>query len=123
MAQVLCTGTDRSVLEARKLFLTQAGHKVTTATSEFHVLDACVKGKFDVVVIGYAVVPQEKQRILRLARQYCAGAKVLELYSPAQGRCLPDADDWLETPVPTPADLPQRVTELASDPTDSRKIS
>jgi PleD family two-component response regulator len=113
MANVLCTGVDEALLHTRKLILETAGHEVTIALGEQELTAACVKKKFDVVVVGQTVARFEKLRIFRLVRECTPTAKVLELYSPATGRFLPDADDWLVVPADVPADLATRVSTLA----------
>ena len=114
MAFVLCTGTNRTLMQTRAMILERAGHTVIPATEERELVDACSNLTFDVAVIGHSVPPFEKTRVLRLIRQHCPNAKVLELYTAAHGRKLSDADDWLEGPIPHPTDLIERVARLAS---------
>jgi hypothetical protein len=113
MASVLCTGTDESLIKTRKLILERAGHKVVPALGEPQLIEACEKHSIDVAVIGQTIARNEKRRVLRLIRQNCPAAKVLELYSPTTGKVLPDADDWLEVPADVPSDLAERVSKLA----------
>ena len=114
MAIVLCTGTDERVMQTRAMILERAGHTVIPVLGERELIDACSAHTFDVAVIGHSVPPFEKQRVLRLIRQHCPNAKVLELYTTSQGRKLSDADDWLEGAIPHPNDLIERVSTLAS---------
>ena len=114
MAHVLYTGVDRTLMQTRTMLLQRAGHAVVSATGEPELIDVCSQNDFDVAVISQVVSPPEKKRILRLVRQYCPRTKVLELFSPASGKSLPEADDWLETPVSPPEDLAERVATLAS---------
>ena len=114
MAVVLCAGSDRTLMQTRAMILESGGHTVITAAGERELVDACSKTTFDVAVIGQAVSPLEKQRALGLIRQYCPKAKVLELFIPATGKMLRDADDWLEAPVNPPHDLVERVSTLAT---------
>jgi CheY-like chemotaxis protein len=114
MALVLCTGIDRHVMQTRAMLLERAGHKVIPAMGERELIEACARNKFDVVVVGHSVPPFEKSRVLRLIRQHCPNAKVLELFVQSQGSKLPDADDWLEGPIPHPNDLIERVATLAA---------
>lgn len=113
MALVLCTGVDPILLATRKLILEKAGHTVTTVRDERELSAACQKHAFDVAVIGQAVAPRMKKVIAALIRKHCPSGKILELYSPHQGRSLEDADSWMEVPARVPGDLAQRVTELA----------
>ena len=71
--------------------------------------------RFQIAVIGQSVSTQSKRSIVYLVRQYCPASKVLELYSPYEGRVLSDADSWLEVPADIPNDLGDEVTRLAED--------
>ncbi len=114
MALVLCTGSDRTLIQTRAMVLERAGHRVRTAMAEHELIAVCSSNAFDVAVIGQGISRFEKQRVLRLIREHCPHSKVLELFTPSQGKMLPDADDWLEAPVNPPSDLPERVTSLAA---------
>lgn len=114
MALVLCTGVDATLIETRKLILEAAGHTVIAATHELAVVTACKQNRFDVAVVGQAILPAKKREIESLVRQHCPSAKILELYSPHEGKRLRNADSWLEVPAQVPAELAERVTELAS---------
>src|SRR5690349_12264766 len=109
MAMVLCTGTDRALMQTRAMILERAGHTVIPAIDEPQLIDACSKVSFDVALIGHSVPEFEKARVLRLIREYCPKTKVLELFIPSQGKKLAGADDWLEGPIPHPNDLVERV--------------
>jgi len=113
MALVLCTGVDKALLQSRRLILERAGHTVVSAMDDQTLTTACQKNSFDVAVIGQTVSSNMKQRIASLVRQHCPGAKILELYQQYSGRELTNADSWLSVPVDVPADLADRVNELA----------
>ena len=114
VAVVLCSGSDKSLLETRRLILERAGHTVVTVSNEPSLLEACKKHSFDVAVIGQSVPTKLKPRIARLIRQHCPNAKILELFPPHIGKLLQDADAWLLVPADVPHDLVERVNELAS---------
>jgi hypothetical protein len=114
MASVLCSGADRSLIATRRLILEQAGHSVVTAVGEPEIILACSQHSFDAAVIGQTTSSIEKRRIFSLVRTYCPNTKILELYSPATGKLLPEADEWLEVPAKIPADLAERVSRLAA---------
>jgi|SRR5690348_16366500 len=114
MALVLCTGTDRTLIQTRAMVLERGGHTVMTAMGEHELIALCSQKSFDVVVIGHTISPIEKPRILRLVKQYCPRVKVLELFIPARGKTLLDADDWLEAPFTPPDDLAEHVSRLAA---------
>jgi CheY-like chemotaxis protein len=104
------TSADVPIAETRKFVLEQAGHVVITAMNEDALLTACKEHAFKVAVIAHDVNSTMKKRALSIVRQYCASAKVLELYRPT--RDLEAADSWLEAPVEPPELLAQRVTAL-----------
>lgn len=114
MAEVLCTGADRSLIATRRLILENAGHSVVTAVGEPEIIFVCKQHSFDAAVIGQTTSSIEKRRIFGLVRAHCPKAKILELYSPATGKLLPEADDWLEVPARIPADLAERISGLSS---------
>lgn len=120
MAEVLCAGVDRSLMNTRKLILERGGHAVTAVMSEQDLRDACARKSFEVAVIGPSVVPPEKQRILDLVRQFCPDAKILELCDPHTPR-LKDADAWMEVLTEPPEQLEVRVAELAGMPKQKKK--
>jgi DNA-binding response OmpR family regulator len=113
MALVLCTGVNPQLMKTRKLLLEQAGHKVITASDERTVDNACQKHTFDVAVIGQDISRRIKPLLLNLIRELCDTTRVLELYSSSIGRILDGADDWLEVPTDSPADLAAKVGVLA----------
>ncbi len=116
MALVLCTGSDATLMATRKMILERAGHKVVLARSLKEIEQACETTDFDIVVIGQAIIPPEKQRIAELVRRACRDAKILELHRPGyQTRAVHDADDWLEVPSDVPEELASRVSALADD--------
>ena len=119
MAVVLCTGADPALMKTRKLLLEQAGHLVFTAINEGSLQKACGAYNFDVIVIGQTTSRDVKTRLLKLGREYCPKARVLELYSVSTGKVLDAADAWLEVPADIPADLSARVTALAGQPAKS----
>jgi len=115
VALVLCTGSDESLMQTRKLILEQAGHQVILASNLIAVEQACAKHDFQVIVLGHTLVSPEKRRLAGFVRRVCKTAKILELLRPGQStKSVPDADDWLEVPVGDPAELATRVTALAA---------
>lgn len=121
MAKVLCTGADPVLLETRKLILEHAGHTVISAMNQQMVTAACNKTKFQVAVIGQSVSSHTKKNIASLVRRYCPSAKILELHQVHQARTIEDADAWLEVPVDVPAELAERVAQLAGEETNQGK--
>jgi len=113
MAVVLCTGWDQGLLDTRTLILQSAGHEVHQAKTQGQVASACEQYQFDVAVIGQTVSTKMKRIIVDFVKQQCPGVKILELYQPHIGKAITDADAWLEVPAEIPADLAERVSELA----------
>jgi len=114
MALVLCAGADDALQHSRVLILEQAGHEVISVKGEQELVAACQEHQFAVAVIGQGVPNNEKHRVLRLLKQHCPNAKVLELVATGAGRVLDGASDWLEGPVTAPVELARRVSLLAS---------
>lgn len=113
MALVLCTGSEAAVMTTRKLILEQAGHTVVMASDDRQVEKACKKHSFDVVVIGQNTSPAVKQRLVRIIREHCSPARILELHRPFSDKALPDADEWLAMPGEYPGALADAVAGLA----------
>lgn len=114
MALVLCVGVDPTVTETRRLILASAGHRAVSAVNEKQIQEACRKQRFQVAVIGQSRTPKAKQEWSALIRRFCPAIEVLEIYAPASGRILRDADDWLESPA-LPHHLAARVSALAGE--------
>ena len=114
MALVLCVDTEDALQSSRKLILEQAGHHVVAVTGERELIAACGQCQFEIAVIGQAVPENEKHRALRLIKEHCPQAKVLELVEYGTERTLTDANDWLEVPVHPPSELAHRVWSLAA---------
>jgi len=55
---------------------------------------ACQEHQFEVAVIGQGVPKNEKHRVLRLVKQHCPEAKVLELVADGAGRVLSGPNDF-----------------------------
>jgi CheY-like chemotaxis protein len=113
MAVVLCVGTIEGLMESRRLIIEKAGHNVIPAKDENDVVRACKTQPIKVAVLGQMLPAPNKIRAFDLLRQHCPNVKVLSLYSPATGRVLPNADDWLAVPADVPSDLAERVSKLA----------
>lgn len=113
MATVLCTGVQPALTQTRKIILENAGHTVVTALSETEIVTACREFKIDVAVIGQTPQATLKRDWVRLVRTHCPSVRVIEVYMTSAGMALPDADEWLESPV-VPDKLAERVAALAS---------
>ena len=114
MAQVLCTGVDRVLMETRKLVLQHAGHNVVGVMDARDLVAICQRHQFDIAVIGQAMSSKSKKAIAALIREHCPSVRILELYPEYQAKTLDDADSWLEVPADKPEALAKRVNELAA---------
>lgn len=114
MALVLCTGIDFALTETRKLILENAGHTVKTAMENKEIVAACRENAFDVAVIGQIEACNIKCKVFELIRHNCSSARILELFTVAEGRVLSEADSWLEVPASPPSALTDKVFELAN---------
>ena len=123
MATVLSISSDDALATTRRLILEEAGHRVVTAFTVHEVERACSAETFDVALIGQGLPRGERLRARELLRTQCPTAKVLELYLARHGKALADADDWMEVPSDTPAELAQRVSALASRKRSRRRKS
>ena len=121
MAVVVCTGSNRVLMQTRVMILQKAGHTVIGTMNEQELMDACKSNPVDVVVIGQGISPAQKSRVSILARQHCPKARILELYIPSLGKSLGDADDWMEVPGQYPENLAERVNDLAAGRTSFRR--
>ena len=113
MAYVLCTGVDPALMATRKLLLERAGHTVFTARDERELTSACQQIRFDVAVIGQVAPSARKEELAASIRESCPGVKILELFSPHEGKRLESADSWLEVLADVPEQFAERVNELA----------
>jgi CheY-like chemotaxis protein len=113
LATVLCTGSDKVLMQTRAMILEQAGHKVIPTMNEKDLVAACKKHRFDVAVIGQGLSHNMKHKVVGLVRQNCPTARILELFNVSDGRGVHDADDWLLVPHQFPEHLVERVTALA----------
>lgn len=124
MSNVLNTGTDKTLTEARAAALQQHGHTVVTVNNEVDFLDACKRTRFDVVIIGQALATIPKHRVLSLARKHCPKALVLELYTAREGQVLKTADDWLQVAADSVGgEVVERVTALSQRRSSLRRRS
>jgi DNA-binding NarL/FixJ family response regulator len=115
MAFVLCTGIDPVLMHTRQLILEKAGHTVIGVLDEHKLRQACAAHNFDVAVIGQTVSRQTKERVLRLIRENCPSAKILELHMEYEGRVLQEADAALPVPIDVPQQLAEVVATLAGE--------
>jgi DNA-binding NtrC family response regulator len=113
LAIVLCTGIDPILMQTRQLILERAGHQVVSAVDERELESACSKHQVDVVVIGQSLSPRMKPRILKLVRENCPSAAILEIHAPYGERTLAEADAWLAMPTEHPQEFVDIVNSLA----------
>lgn len=97
----------------QRLMLERVGHQVVSALSEQELEKACSEHGFDVAVIGHGMSAKAKPRVLRLVRQHCPAAAILELHPQYTDPALADADAWLPMPI-APQEFLDAVNSLAN---------
>jgi DNA-binding NarL/FixJ family response regulator len=115
MALVLCTGVDSVLMHTRALILENAGHTVIGVMDERNLKEVCATNNFDVAVVGQTMAAQAKQRVLRLIRENCPSAKILELHREYEDQALKEADAALAVPFDVPGQRAEVVTSLAGE--------
>lgn len=76
---ILVASKNPKLADVRKQILEEAGFNVIPAMSEDAVRKTCEKAKVDLVMIGYSLLPAEKRRVWKAAREFCK-TPILELY-------------------------------------------
>jgi len=90
MADILCIGTDDTLMQPKQSALERAGHTVSVAKDVRQVLAACSGIRFDVILIGQTLPGKEKLRVRELLNDHCGSAKIVEQHAAAPE--LPTAD-------------------------------
>src|SRR5947209_3466274 len=76
--RILSISYDDSLLRTRHWILERAGYEVTSALGFLEAQEACLKTRFDLVVIGHSIPLKDKIALARLAQTGC-GAAILSL--------------------------------------------
>jgi DNA-binding NtrC family response regulator len=68
MARILSIGYDQNLLHTRALILEARGHEVTTAIGMKESLELCRADRYDLVIIGHSMPPQERSTLIHETR-------------------------------------------------------
>lgn len=72
MANILSISYDLQLLQSRELLLRRMGHSVTSAGHLAEVFGVCERhvGKFDLIVLGHSIPPDDKRLIIDYLKNY-----------------------------------------------------
>jgi CheY-like chemotaxis protein len=71
MASILSISYDQALLHTRELLLSHEGFKVESAVGFSAATRACENGKFDLVIMGHSIPPEDKTAIIGQLRAVC----------------------------------------------------
>ena len=92
--RILSISYDESILKTRHYIFEQAGFEVASAFGFSDALNQCKEGRFDVVVLGHTLPPQDKTALVSVLRDSC-GCPIVSIRKPGQSR-HPEADYSVE---------------------------
>lgn len=75
---ILSVSYDETLLTTRALLLEGAGYRVTSALCFADARSACLRGGFDLFVLGHSVRHEDKEELIQTFRKHCA-APILSL--------------------------------------------
>ena len=81
MPRILSISYDKALLQTRELILSREGFEVESAVGFSAARHACEKGKFDLVIMGHSIPPEDKAAIIEQLRAGC-DTPVLALHRP-----------------------------------------
>lgn len=88
--RILSISYDESIMKTRHFIFEQAGFEVISAWGFKEAMTQCHDGKFDVVVLGHTLPPQDKTALVSALREKC-GCPIISIRKPGQSK-HPDAD-------------------------------
>jgi DNA-binding response OmpR family regulator len=71
MPRILSISYDKALLHTRELMLAHEGFEVESAVGFSAALHACKKGKFDLMIMGHSIPPEDKAAIIEQLRAVC----------------------------------------------------
>ena len=83
--RILSISYDESIMKTRHYIFAQAGFDVVSALGFSDALAQCQDGKFDVVVLGHTLPPQDKTALVSALREKCQ-CPIVSIRKPGQGR-------------------------------------
>ena len=88
--RILSISYEESIMKTRQYIFEQAGFDVVSALGFSDALAQCKDGKFDVVVLGHTLPPQDKTALVSALRDKCH-CPIVSIRRPGQGK-HPDAE-------------------------------
>lgn len=71
MPRILSISYDEALLKTRALMLSREGFEVESAVGFSAAIHACEKGRFDLVIMGHSIPPDDKAAIIKQLRTVC----------------------------------------------------
>lgn len=81
MPRILSISYDKALLHTRAMMLSREGFEVESALGFTAAIQACKKGKFDLVIMGHSIPSEDKSAIVKQLRAVCS-TPVLALRRP-----------------------------------------
>ena len=72
MPRILSISYDKALLHTRAMMLSREGFEVESAVGFTAAIQACKKGKFDLVIMGHSIPSEDKAAIVKQLRAVCA---------------------------------------------------
>jgi len=88
--RILSISYDDSIMKTRHYIFEQAGFDVVSALGFSDALTLCKDGKFDAVVLGHTLPPQDKTALVSVLHDHCH-CPIVSIRKPGQGK-HPDTD-------------------------------
>jgi CheY-like chemotaxis protein len=71
MPRILSISYNKALLHTRELMLLREGFEVESAVGFSAALHACENGKFDLMIMGHSIPPEDKAAIIKQLRAVC----------------------------------------------------
>ncbi len=71
MPRILSISYDQALLHTRELMLSREGFQVESAVGFSAALHACEKGRFDLMIMGHSIPPNDKAAMIKQLRAVC----------------------------------------------------
>jgi DNA-binding NtrC family response regulator len=81
MPLILSISYNKALLQTRELLLSSEGFEVESVVGVSAAIRACEKRKFDLVIMGHSIPPEDKTTIVRQLRTVCR-TRILALHRP-----------------------------------------
>ena len=72
MPRILSISYDKALLHTRAMMLSREGFEVESAVGFTAAIQACKKGRFDLVIMGHSIPSEDKSAIVKQLRAVCA---------------------------------------------------